>query len=289
VSKRWCPEAMLPNFFVIGAPKAGTTSLHRYLAAHPDIHMSEPKELNYFDDPAWKSRRGWYESHFETDAPLRGEANPHYAHHPYFTGVPERIHSVVPDAKLIYVVRDPLERIRSHCVQLYEMGLGGPSPETLLLDFDREDNRAVCASRYATQIREYLRFFDPSQFLVIDQHELKNNRDSTMAQVFAFLGADPSSARLSFHEELNTRAQKYEFTRSGDLLWSRVLSPVGRAVLPIGVRNRVRGRTFQAMPRRRVSSPTLPEAVRSQLVAQLEPEVAWLREFTGKSFATWQV
>jgi Sulfotransferase family len=279
---------MLPNFLIIGAPKAGTTSLHAYLDRHPDIHMSQPKELYYFDDPAYESRREWYESHFESDLPLRGEATPHYAMYPYYSGVPERIHRLIPDAKLIYLVRDPIEQILSHCVQLYTNGYCADAAE-LLADAEREDNPGICASRYATQLQQYLRFFDPAQLLVVDQRDLKVEREETMAEILRFLGADPDSAAVSFEDELNARADKYEYTRTGELLWSRLLSPVGRAVVPMAVRNRIRRRVTDALPNRRVESPKLTDDVRSRLLPSLEAEVAWLRSFSGKRFATWQV
>lgn len=279
---------MLPNFLIIGAPKAGTTSLHSYLDGHPDIHMSQPKELSYFQDPAYESRREWYESHFETDLPLRGEATPLYAIHPYYSGVPERIHRLIPDVKLIYLVRDPLERILSHCVELYMIGLCADVGE-LLADTEREDNPAICASRYATQVQQYLRFFDPSQLLVVDQRDLKAEREQTMAEIFRFLGADPAAVAVSFDEELNARVDKYERTHTAEQLWSRLLSPIGRAVVPMAARNRIRRRVTDALPNRRVESPELPDEVRATLLPSLEAEVAWLRSFSGKRFATWQV
>jgi Sulfotransferase domain len=279
---------MLPNFLIIGAPKAGTTSLHAYLAGHPDIHMSDPKELYFFDDPAYEMRREWYESHFETDAPLRGEATPHYAMYPYYAGVPERIHRLIPDVKLVYLVRDPLEQIVSHCVQLYTNGYCADAAE-LLADTEREDNPGICPSRYATQVRRYLEFFDESQLLVVDQRALKEDRVHTVGEVFRFLGADPHAADIDLDGELNARADKYEYTRAGELLWSRLLSPVGRAVMPLPLRNRIRRRVTDTLPRRRVASPTLTDELRAKLVPTLEPEVAWLRQFTGQAFPTWQL
>ena len=279
---------MLPNFLIIGAPKAGTTSLHAYLDRHPQVHMSDPKELYFFDDPDYRSRQQWYESHFETDAPLRGEATPHYAMYPFYEGVPERIHELIPDAKLVYLVRDPLEQVVSHCVQLYTNGYCADAGE-LLADIERVDNPGICASRYATQLQQYLPLFDRDQLIVIDQHELKTDRSKTVADVFRFLGVDPELADVDFDEELNARLDKYEFTRTGDFLWSRVLSPAGRAVMPLPVRDRIRRRVTDAIPHRRVESPALSDELRARLVAMLEPEMAWLRRFSGQDFPTWQL
>lgn len=101
---------MLPNLVVIGGMKCGTSSLHYYLSLHPQISMSEPKELSFFAEN-WPRGRDWYEAHFPEDLPIRGESSPNYMKHPAFPGVPERMVSLVPDAKLVYLVRDPIARI----------------------------------------------------------------------------------------------------------------------------------------------------------------------------------
>ena len=97
---------MLPTVIVIGAAKCGTTSVHEYLDDHPEVAMSAEKELNFFvEEKNWPRGIAWYESQFDPDAPVRGESSPTYTAYPEYHGVPERIRSVVPDAKLIYLVR----------------------------------------------------------------------------------------------------------------------------------------------------------------------------------------
>src|SRR5207244_8421308 len=88
------PLAMLPTFLVIGAMKSGTTSLYRYLQAHPDVFMSEQKELNYFTQGAnqnWEKGLAWYQAQFEQAGKARavGEASTNYTKYPQFQGVPE--------------------------------------------------------------------------------------------------------------------------------------------------------------------------------------------------------
>src|SRR5918996_3904116 len=108
-------RAALPNLVVIGGLKCGTTSLHHYLNLHPAIHMSRPKELNFFvAELNWSLGTDWYASHFRADAAVRGESSPHYTNLPRFAGVAERISSVLPDAKLIYMVREPVDRALSN-------------------------------------------------------------------------------------------------------------------------------------------------------------------------------
>src|SRR5688572_16712902 len=96
----------LPNLVVIGGAKTGTTSLHAYLALHPEIFMSRVKEIRFFTHH-YEEGAAWYAAHFRKgcDHAVRGEASPQYTAHPRLAGVPERMHTLIPDAKLIYVVR----------------------------------------------------------------------------------------------------------------------------------------------------------------------------------------
>src|SRR5919108_5987197 len=108
---------MLPNLIIIGAQKCGTSALHHYLGLHPDIFMSHEKELNFFmQRKNWDKGRAWYESMFPCNATVRGEASPGYTDYPTEPRVAERMHSLIPDAKLIYIVRHPIERMISQYV-----------------------------------------------------------------------------------------------------------------------------------------------------------------------------
>src|SRR3954452_21113023 len=111
-----------PNLLIIGAHKAGTTSLHRYLDIHPEVRMSEHKELAYFcgptNDPLLVSRRhlgeAWYRANFVGSVAVHGESSTPYTFYSVVRGVPQRIHGAIPDVKLIYIVRDPVDRLISH-------------------------------------------------------------------------------------------------------------------------------------------------------------------------------
>src|SRR5215210_6346576 len=95
----------LPNLVVIGAQKCGTSGLHYHLGLHPEVSMSKPKELNFFiGERNWPRGEDWYRRHFDPNAKVRGEASPNYTAFPQHVGVPERMASMVPDAKLIYVL-----------------------------------------------------------------------------------------------------------------------------------------------------------------------------------------
>ena len=230
-------QAALPNVLIIGAPKCGTSSLHYYLDQHPSITMSARKELRYFSRPDWAERRDWYVRQFQhMRTPLRGESTPRYARYPQISGVPARIHALVPNACLIYMVRDPVARILSHERQWWADGDRTPL-DRHLRDWDRLENALVAPSRYATQLDQYLRHFSLQQLLVVDQHDLRNDRRATLQRVFRFLGVDDSFETPLFDAERNTAAGKTVLTRSGLPVWNRVIGPAVRR-LPEPARSR---------------------------------------------------
>ncbi len=109
--------ARLPNLIVIGSQKCGTSGLHYYLGLHPEISMSTPKELDFFiAERNYPLGLDWYRSQFDPQAKVRGESSPNYTAYPQHVGVPERMHSIVPEARLLYMVRDPIDRIAAHWV-----------------------------------------------------------------------------------------------------------------------------------------------------------------------------
>jgi hypothetical protein len=181
---------MLPNLVVIGAQKCGTSALHYYLGLHPEISMSKPKELNFFIKPdEWRRGIEWYESHFTGDAPIRGESSPNYTSFPRNKGVPRRMFKTMPEAKLIYLVRDPLERI----VSAYIHNLSrGREKRDLTEALARPRSTYLVRSRYYRQVSAFLDFYPPSSLLVLEQGDLLHRRAETLRETFRFLGVDDS-------------------------------------------------------------------------------------------------
>ena len=104
----------LPDFMVIGAMKAGTTGLAFYLGQHPDVFISSTMEANFFADPGnWHRGVGWYQRLFDSEKLHVGDGSVRNTMVPEYTGAPERIGRLLPDVRLVYLVRDPIERLRS--------------------------------------------------------------------------------------------------------------------------------------------------------------------------------
>jgi hypothetical protein len=196
----------LPNLVVIGGLKCGTTSLHHYLNLHPEVEMSRPKELNFFvAELNWPLGPEWYASHFSGHLPVRGESSPHYTNRPRFEGVAERMRSVLGEARLVYMVRDPIDRMLSH--YLHNVG-GGYEGRTLSDAFADPDSAYVTRSRYFFQLEPYLDEFGPERIEIVGREELKRDRTATMRRVFAFLGVDPGFSSEQFEREWETGTAK---------------------------------------------------------------------------------
>lgn len=277
----------LPNLLIVGAAKCGTSSLHHYLDQHPDVSMSRPKETNFFVREDWLERMDWYESRFDAAAAVRGEASPAYSLYPYFRGVPERIHSLIPEAKLVYLVRDPLTRLVAHYVEMYGLYFEHRPFEEALRDLDDPRNIYVAGSRYATQVEQYLRWFPASQMLVLDQTELLHDRGEALRKVFSFLEVEARFSSSAFQDELNTRAEKVRPRSAAVLLWRTGLLRAARKV-PLKLRAPVT-RRIKRLLTDEVEPPRLDADKRAELVDRLRGEVDRLRELTGQRFESWSL
>ncbi len=113
-----------PDFIIIGAMKCGTSTLAAQLAAQPGVFMTTPKEPNFFsDDDVFARGPDWYASLFADAAPgdLKGEASTHYTKLPDYPDCAARLHAALPQARLIYLTRDPVERLISHYIHEWTM------------------------------------------------------------------------------------------------------------------------------------------------------------------------
>jgi hypothetical protein len=273
------PDELLPTFFVIGAAKCGTTSLHFYLDQHPEISMSDPKEPHVFADSRSLDESPDYWGLFKPGPSVRGESSTGYSRYPAEGDAAAAIGAAIPDAKLIYLVGDPVERIISDYAQQVAVGVEPLSLEEALIDFDDPANFYVCASRYAMQLENYLRYFESSQLIVLEQWRLRHERRAVLREVFSFLGVDPDFWSSEFGLEIATRE---DHVRHDGLLWRLRASRLGVAYrrLPVGLRLRLT-RTL----RRRAGGaprPTLDPERRGALNEILLPEVGRLRQLTGR-------
>jgi hypothetical protein len=273
----------LPNLIVIGAQKCGTSGLHYHLGLHPEISMSKPKELNYFiAERNWPRGAEWYKRHFNSTARVRGEASPNYTAYPHHLGVPERMHSVVPDARLVFSVRDPLERIAAHWVHNYAKRREKGDLATTLT---HPNTTYVIRSQYFMQLQQFLRHYQQEQVLVIDQAEMRADRLGTLRRVFEFVGVDPSFKHPSFERERHQTARKTRATRLAVRLDRMSRSRRGRLLPPV-----MWLALDEMLPLRRpIDRPDVREALDAEALAVLREDAERFRDLVGRDFASWSI
>lgn len=190
----------MPTLLVIGAMKCGTTALHRTLDLHPQIGMSRPKELNFFigpDHPAapggegwargnWWRGMQWYAAQFAEGTRARGESSPGYTS-PDHPEAAARIADVIPDVRLVYLVRDPIDR----AVSQYEHHRGdGTETRHIAEALLDPASQYIARSRYHERLMPYLAHFPPGQILVVTQEDLRDHPASTLRRICAHVGVD---------------------------------------------------------------------------------------------------
>lgn len=183
---------MKPTFIVIGAARSGTTSLFQYFDAHPDIFMSQVKELNFFsNEKYWNKGFKWYEANFPGDQnqyKAVGEISPSYTKAPFTEDVVSRIHDYASDVKLIYVVRNPMERCISHYLHRVQRGYETRHFSDILGNLPNEAFAAQGLYHY--QLQQYLKAFPKEQLLVISFDNLKKHTQETVSQIYDFIGVE---------------------------------------------------------------------------------------------------
>jgi hypothetical protein len=292
----------LPNLIVIGAMKAGTSALHYYLDLHPEIAMSSPKELDFFVDGAiaegdawrfgeedlrveqsldanWSRGVDWYSRHFRASAPVRGEASPSYSA-PWYPEVAERMASLVPDARLIFLVRDPAARAISNYAHQRTLGRDRRAIEEALGD---PRSPYVARSRYALAIEPFLRSFDRSQLLVVSREELLERRRETVRAAYRFAGVDESFWSDKAEGERYRGEAKAARGPVAQLLARSPARALARR-LPDAVKSGAE----RALAARRPPEPTRAgTALRTRLTAFLRDDVRRLEELVDRGFPEW--
>jgi Sulfotransferase family len=269
----------LPTFVVIGAMKAGTVSLRHYLDEHPDVFLGRGGkfgEPNFFiAEDNWPRGRGWYESLFYDAgrAAAIGECSPSYTMAPAFRGVPERMAQVIPGARLVYVVRDPIARMQSMYMHQVSAGRERRRAEVALLD-----DRYLGPSLYGLQLAAFLDHFDRNQVLVIASEELRDRPREALSAVFDHLAVDPAAADLDKRHHDHRSIDK-PVPRLHDLTWlprSQVkLQPRWRPDQRAGLARLLTTR------RARVGDSAIPRELRGRLAERLADDLRRFEHLLG--------
>lgn len=293
----------LPNLIVIGAAQCGTSALHYYLDLHPEIQMSSPKELNFFISSAdvqphrfdagtdegprprpvanWEQGVDWYRARFPGAARVHGESSVSYTM-PWCPAVAERMASVVPGAKLVLLVRDPIERMVSQYLNYRALGRERRSIDAAL---SPSRNVYLARSRYASVLRPFLDRFPQSSIHLDRQEELLSDRRGTLRRIFAFLDVDRDYWSPKMERLRNTTGAKGTSFRLAERLRRRpVVGPLYR------LRPEAKWRVERLLSRagRSAKRPSVAPALRRRLVSELESDIAELEGLTGWDLSAWR-
>lgn len=235
-------DPRLPSFLIIGARRAGTTSLYDYLTQHPRVARAKRKELHFFDREYHRGI-GWYRSQFPWWLRFRrnvitGEATPYYLFHPE---VPARVRATLPDARFIVLLRNPVDRAFSHYQTArrreyetlsFEDAIdaepGRLEGEAEKLKDPKQESFAhsnlsyVSRGIYADQLAAWRSCFGPERFLIVKSEEMYAEPAETVRQTFGFLGLEPfelnsyphhNNSRHGQHMDERTRARLIDLYR----------------------------------------------------------------------------
>ena len=213
IQNRNLKSVKVPNFIIIGCQRCGTTSLYTYLAQHPQILTPIKKEMDFF---SWHFDRGidWYLAHFPPMPPgeqfLTGEASPSYFDS---REAPERLYRLFPEAKLIVLLRNPVDRAISQFYRLTDLNWEGRSLDRVISDeierlnqnpeyiIGEEPGNYLARGRYIEFIKNWRTFFPPEQLLILKSEDFYAGAATTVKQVLEFL--DLPEYQLSEYQNAN--------------------------------------------------------------------------------------
>jgi hypothetical protein len=291
----------LPDFLVIGVPKAGTTALHTALARHPALFMSAVKEPKFFltDGPppsrggpgdaetyrehVW--RRADYEALFGGAPPgaLRGESTPFYLYDP---AAQRRIRDAAPETRLIISLRDPVERAHSNWTHLWSAGLEPIGDMIEACGRERERINAgwapfwhyVSLGRYGEQLRHLFTLFPREQVLLFRYRDLVDRPADTLDRICAFLGVEPGLVTEVPRENVTAHppeTRRHEMLSQLVRLGDRFLGQ--RLTAPLETLLQWNGRARQP----------LTWVQRQELLSYFAADIALLQEITEEDFSDW--
>ncbi len=287
---------MLPNFLIVGAPKAGTTSLYHYLSEHPEVFMSEPKEVNFFSAEEIE-KQGLYYKDFKAssleeykklfkkvkDEKAIGEGSVSYLFYPQ---TPIKIKREIPDVKIIILLRNPVERAYSHYLMDFRMGLVTLSFEDIIYKNANHKNLHLYYQQYIElgfyydQVKRYLNIFGREKVKVYLQEDLRKIPDTVICDLYDFLGInktfrpDTNQVHNSFSMPKNKLIHKlYAFNSLRILL---------KDIFPSFVKEKIKTVFFE-----RKNKPKLKEESKKYLQELYHKDIEKLETLIEKNLSSW--
>ncbi len=266
---------LLVDFMLIGAQKSGTTSLSYQLAQHPQISFCKHKEPNFFSKTFdWQGHIDEYHGLYErSQGKIYGEGSTTYSWLPEYPETPYRLHAYNPNLKLIYIMRQPVDRTISHYTHHLLRARTKHSKEREVF----EDPTYINHSRYSVQIRPYLELFPRENILLIVFEEYAKNILSALYQIANHIGVDSSC-----FDHVDLTPQYQTMNRTGDKKIKKLLTPLAR-LFPLRFRNALRGPFVYKLP----SRIEFPIHTKKLLWRFLEDDVRETEKIMGRRIDSW--
>lgn len=291
-------NARVPDLYIIGAQKAGTTTLFDWLAQHPEIYAhAYAKDYPYFSkDNVFEEGRDTFLS-FCRDAQLHnpilgGDANAMYA-----SSGPKRLHGTIPNAKLLVTLRNPINRSYSAYCHAVERVLEKRSFANAIhnelsgLKYKPEEARSkdyIAHGLYAQQLNKIFRYYTKDRVKIVVLEELKENPSMILSEVFNFIGID-----RFFIPEMGIKNLTKGGSRSKLLAkilhrrtTSKLVSKLLKLILPFPIRTNIR-RKLTSINRVEQDKPTFPPHTRQLLEDYFTDEIKALEEILGRRIVSW--
>tara|TARA_B100001142_G_scaffold327124_1_gene384046 strand:- start:552 stop:1421 length:870 start_codon:yes stop_codon:yes gene_type:complete len=287
---------MKVDFFIVGAPKAGTTSLYHYLDKHPEINMSSEKEPNYFSNDELEEQGMYYgkprinkiEMYHSLFAKhrqfkLRGEGSVSYL---FYKNVPAKIKEYNPKAKIIIMLRNPVDRAFSHYLMDRRLGLVHDSFEDVInkksvhKDAKLFYQQYIQVGEYANQVKRYLEHFDRNDILFVNYDELKEDVTVVIQNTYSFLGLD-----MSYRANLEKKHNTYTMPKNNIIrfIYSFVsLRKTLSSLLPKSLIRVIRLVLFRADKK-----PKLLKETREKLKLLFKQDINELSKILDKDLSSW--
>jgi Sulfotransferase family len=282
-----------PNLFIIGAMKSATGTLHNYLKFHPDVFMCEPKEPCYFvereqldwpfieDMGFWRGEEYYLELFRPAgDATVVGESSTMYTKLPRITGVPERIAEFEPEARLVYIMRDPVDRALSHYWHSVRWDRQRLSPEEAL----RDDPQYREVSYYAMQLRPYIEAFGRDHVYTLTMEAPSGDPAGTVRLLLEWLGLDPEQLAPPEQQIQHNKTPEVQIERLKRfaplerIRWSKPYRMI-RPLVPASIRRSGRKASSEVIERTEIS-----DDVYAMLRGEMLDQTRELEELLGTSF-----
>ncbi len=279
------------HFLGIGAPKCGTSKIASLLAAHPEICLSEPKEIQYFNErvsyafPHLQSKYkdkdwNWYYSHFN-HCSVKSKLGEFATVYLYCPEAAQRIYTHAPHVKLIAAIRHPAERAFSHYLMLRYFQHIEKRPFSQLI---REEAEIIDKSKYGEQLQRYYKLFPKEQIMVIQQEALKSHPEQTTKALYQFLEVDPNFIPPNTTSSVNA-ARSIRSIRIAKLygkvyewLIDRGLSPLIHGLRKTGIK-----KLYDRWNMSKIEDlPELSQADRAYIMSVCQEDVALLEDLLGE-------